>query len=77
MQQPIWNNLYFIVNRKLLCFRNWLSSGIMYVKDLYDNGGNFHSIMHFQEYHFNKLNWLCSVRFDCTKGQYINIAKHF
>ena len=91
LQQPIWNNLYFIVNRKPLLFRNWLNSGIMYVKDLYDNGGNFHSIMHFQNIIVNKSNWLCeykvlknvfarfSARFDGTKGQYINIVKkqHF
>ena len=91
LQQPIWNNLYFIVNSKPLLFRNWLSSGIMYVKDLYDNGGNFHSIVHFQDIIVNKSNWLCeykvlknvftrfSARCDCTKGQYINIVKkqHF
>ena len=56
LQQPIWNNLYFIVNRKPLLFRNWLNSGIMYVKDLYDNGGNFHSIVHFQDIIVNKSN---------------------
>ena len=62
LQQPIWNNLYFIVNRKPLLFRNWLHSGIMYVKDLYDNDGNFHSIMHFQDIIVNKSNWLCEYK---------------
>ena len=63
----------------------------MNVRDPYDNGDNFHSITHFQDIIVNKSNWLCefkvlknvfarfSARFDCTKGQYINIVKrqHF
>ena len=85
LQQTIWNNLYFKVRGKPLLFRNWLKSGIKYVKDLYDEDGNFHDIVYFSDIIVNKSNWLCeykvlknifgplSTRFDCSKGQYINI----
>ena len=85
LQQTIWNNLYFKVKGKPLLFRNWLKSGIKYVKDLYDDDGNFHDIAYFSNIIVNKSNWLCeykvlknifgplSTRFDCSKGKYINI----
>ena len=83
LQQTIWNNLYFKVRGKPLLFRNWLKSGIKYVKDLYDEDGNFHDIVYFSNIIVNKSNWLCeykvlknifgplSTRFDCSKGKYL------
>ena len=86
LQQVIWNNVYFTTKGRPLMFRNWLDSNVYYVKDLYDNDGNFHNIEHFSNIIRNKSNWLCeykvlkhifsslSKRFDCTKGKYINIV---
>ena len=86
LQQIIWNNTYFTVRGKPLLFDNWLKSNIRYVKDLYDDDGNFYSIMHFSDIIINKSNWLCeykvlrnifgqlTTRFDCAKSKYVNIV---
>ena len=58
LQQTIWNNLYFKVKGKPLLFRNWLKSGIKYVKDLYDDYGNFLDNAYFSNIIVNKSNWL-------------------
>ena len=81
LQQIIWNNTYFTARGKPLLFDNWLKSYIKYVKDLYDDEGNFYDIMHFSDIIINKSNWLCeykvlrntfgplTTRFDCAKKQ--------
>ena len=86
LQQIIWNNTYFTVRGKPLLFNNWLKSGIKYVKDLYDDEGNFHSIVYFSDIIINKSNWLCeyevlknifgplNIRFSCQKSKYVNIV---
>ena len=39
--EPIRCNKSFVKKGKLLYFEQWLKSGILYVKDLNDNEGNF------------------------------------
>ena len=86
LQQVIWNNVYFTTKGRPLMYRNWLNSNVHYVKDLYDDDGNFRDIEHFSNIIRNKSNWLCeyrvlkhifssfSKRFDCTEVKYINIV---
>ena len=85
LQRPTWNNVYFQSNGKPLFFYNWVNSNILYVKDLYNEFGNFRSIDDFAVMLRNKTNYLCeymilkkifnplSKKFECRKGQYVNI----
>ena len=65
LTQPIWFNSAFISKGTTMCLRNWIESGFLWVKDLYDENGCFLSSNDI----FNKLkdkrNWMseyCSVR---------------
>ena len=62
LQQPIWNNCNFLYKGNTLFFKNWLSSGVLYVKDLLDNGGNLKQLSDFSNCIRNKSNWLCEFK---------------
>ena len=44
--QPLWNNRYICYKGKSLCYTNWIKSGIVYVKDMFDENGNFRTLDH-------------------------------
>ena len=46
-QQPIWDNNLFKYNNKTICFTNWKQSGILYVKDLFKDKGQFNALQDF------------------------------
>ena len=88
-QQPIWNNNLFKYNNKTICFTNWTQSGILYVKDLFKDNGQFKSLQDFSDVLRRKSNWLCeykilktvifrrSLRFDMTCCSHIQpFLKH-
>ena len=87
LSQPIWLNDLIRFNGKLLFYTNWIKSGILYIKDLFDNNGNFHDINYFSNILVNKSNWLCEYNTlkkvikpikecqDTTKAAFINIDK--
>lgn len=41
LSQFIWNNNLFQYENKPLCFENWIKTGIVYVKDSFDENGEF------------------------------------
>ena len=60
-QQPIWNNNLFKYNNKTICFtsfKNWERSGILYVKDLFKDSGQFKTLQDFSAV-LRKSNWFC------------------
>ena len=75
----------FSIKWKTTLFYKWVKSNILYVKDLYNEFGNFKSIDDFALMLLNKTNYLCeymilkkifnplSKKFECRKGQYVNI----
>jgi hypothetical protein len=62
-----WNYL-FKYDSKPLCFENWIKSGILYTKDMFDNNRNFYSIEHFYNILERKNNILC---------EYISVRVNF
>ena len=68
LQQPIWNNCNFLYKGNtlffffLFFFLNWISSGVLYVKDLLDKGGNLKQLSDFSNCIRNKSNWLCEFK---------------
>ena len=60
MQQPIWNNKQICFKGKTIAFTNWIKSGILYVKDLFDENGNFIDLAYLSNVLYNKNNWLCA-----------------
>ena len=49
----------FSIKCKTTLFYNWVNSNILYVKDLYNEFGNFRSIDDFALMLLNKTNYLC------------------
>ena len=52
-------NEYFKSKNKCLFLKNWLNSGFIHVKDLFDENGNFITEEILQEKLNNKHNWIC------------------
>ena len=46
-QPPIWNNNLFKYNNKTIGFTNWVQCGILYVKDLFKDNGQFKTLQIF------------------------------
>lgn len=42
-----------------LCFKNWIASNILYVKDVFNENGVFKSLQEFSDILSNRSNWLC------------------
>lgn len=71
--------------KKTFYFQNWIKSGILNTKDLYDMNGSFRQIEYFYDKLSNKNNILCeylilktvfckfSKQYQCEKAPYINI----
>jgi len=62
LTQPIWSNTYFTVKGKSLCFTNWIDSGIVWVKDLYDENGNFITAQYLFHILKCKRNWISEYK---------------
>ena len=87
LQEIIWNNNLFLHKSEPLCFENWMSCGILYVKDIFDENGLIYEFTHFSNIIRKKHNILCEYlivkrvfrkyqqMFDCNKAKYVNI-KH-
>ena len=85
LSQFIWNNILFKHKSKTLCFKNWIQSGILYIKDIFDEYGEMHNISYFTNKLKKKNNVFCEYiilkrtiktfkeNFDCSHSQYINI----
>jgi len=58
LTQPIWCNSIFTIKGKSLCCKNWIRSGIIWVKDLYDVNGYFLSGDELYQRLNNKTNWI-------------------
>lgn len=84
----IWNNNLFTYKSKPLCFQNWIKSGILYVKDIFDADGNLYDINYFSNIIKKKNNIFCEYimlrtcfknyidRFDCSYAKYINVQQN-
>ena len=59
LQQPLWNNRYICYKGKSLCYITWIKSGILYVKDMFDENGNFRTLEYISTVLTCKANWLC------------------
>ena len=59
LQQPLWNNRYICYKGKSLCYTKWIKSGILYVKDMFDENGNFRTLEYLSIILTCKANWLC------------------
>ena len=57
LQQPIWGNKLFQINKKPLFLRNWIKSGILYVKDLIIQNSFLNVNLIYQKL-INKQNWI-------------------
>lgn len=68
LSQFIWYNNLFQYENKPLCFENWIKSGILYVKDIFDENGEFYDMMYFTQKLARKNNILC---------EYIMLRKAF
>ena len=47
LDQVIWNNSVINIKNKTLFHKEWIESGIIYIRDLYDDNGVFHPLEHF------------------------------
>ena len=87
LKEFIWNNYLFKYDSKPLCFENWIKSGILYTKDMFDNNGNFYNIEHFYNILERKNNILCEYimikkalkeyrnKFDCSFASSVDIKQ--
>ena len=84
LKQQIWFNSLFLYKGQCLKMDNWIESNIIFVKDLYDDKGNFITENTLLEKLHRKENWICEFViiyavfkgydqiFDCTKAKYCN-----
>ena len=56
--RSIWGNELFKTKEKCLFFKNWINSGFLLVKDLFDNDGTFISTEKVLNKLKNKSNWI-------------------
>lgn len=55
----IWNNNLFTFKSKSLCVENWIRSGILCVKDIFDADGNLNDLNYFSNIMKKKNNISC------------------
>ena len=58
LSQPIWGNELFKSKEKCLFFKNWIESGFLLVKDLFESNGTFVSEEHILNDLNDKHNWI-------------------
>ena len=84
MQQPIWNNCNFQYKGNTLFFKNWVTCGVLHVKNLLNENGNFKTLEEYRNIE-NKSNWLCEYKvlstvfnplcrkYDFSNSEFINL----
>ena len=87
LSQPIWSNRIFLFQGKSICFDDWIKSGILYTKDIFNEDGLLKSGEQICDYLKKKTNWLCEykivrhifkkfeLRFDFSKIPYVLFKK--
>lgn len=60
--QPIWSNKVFNFKGKTICFENWIKSGILYVKDIFEESGTLKSSSDIFDTLRKRTNWLCEYK---------------
>ena len=85
LQEIIWNNNIFLHKSEPLCFQNWMSCGILYAKDIFDENGRIYDITYFSNLIKKRHNILCEYliikrefgkyqqMFECDKAKHVNI----
>ena len=58
LSEPIWLNNRFKFNGKIIFISNWTKSNILYVKDLFDEDGNFITETNLILALTNSANWM-------------------
>ncbi len=89
LSEPIWLNERFKINKKPVFISNWSKSNIRYVKDLFDQQGNFITERNLLETLRHKTNWMTEYikmkgifnrlknKFDTKNAKYINIKNRW
>ena len=88
LSQLIWLNECFIIKGKYFLLKNWLKSGFVFIKDLFDSDGKWLPETVVKDRLYDKSNWMCEYltvkkavsklckEFDLYKAQFINIKKN-
>ena len=58
LSEPIWLNKRYLHKGKPIFISNWIKSGIFYVKDLYNENGQFIPEQNIIQKLSNKQNWI-------------------
>ena len=61
LSQCLWGNEYFKVKGKTLPFKNWVKSGFIYVKDLFDSNGSWQTEKEITNKLLVKCNWMTEL----------------
>ena len=62
LTQTIWSNKNITHKGKSFCFSNWVKSGIIYIKHLFNENGRLKTLNEFSTIIQNKSNWLCEYK---------------
>ncbi len=89
LSEPIWLNKRFQHNDKPIFLSNWLKSGIIYVKDLFDINGIFISENYIYNNLIDKRNWIAQYSivkdlfkkipddYSTINAKFVNIIDHW
>ena len=58
----IWSNTNFKLKGKTLYFENWVKSGLLYVKDIFNENGLLKSSEQIIDILIKKSNWICDYK---------------
>ena len=61
IQHPIWNNCIFQYKGNTLFFKNRVTCGVLHVKNLFNENGNFKALKEYTNIE-NKSKWLCEYK---------------
>ena len=61
LSEPLWFNNRLKISKKVIFMPNWTKSGILYIKDVFDNSGAFLSENALLGRLVSKSNWICEL----------------
>lgn len=61
LEKKLRNNCNLVYKGNFVFFENWIKLGILYIKDLFDDEGNFRWLEYYVNI-INKFNWLCEYK---------------
>ncbi len=73
--EPIWFNKRILLSNKPVFISNWTKSGILYVKDLFDQNGHLLNEQQILDILINKTNWISE--YSKVKKMFKKIINHF